>query len=142
MAKQFTKALVTKVNDDFTLEVAIASTPIKDRQGEVIKPTAWRLDNFKRNPVLQWAHDYSLPPIGKVVQIGVEGDRLLFKPQFAAHIDPFAEKIWRMFKEGYLNAFSVGFQPLMSKEGDSWTDVELLEISAVPVPANPDALVL
>jgi len=142
MTKQFAKGLVMKVNEDFTLEVAVASTGIKDRQGEIIEPTAWRLDNFKRNPVLQWAHDYRSLPIGRVEDIAIEETRLIFKPRFAADIDEFAKKVWQMYKGGFLNAFSVGFNPIKDKEGDKWTDVELLEISAVPVPANPEALVL
>jgi len=142
MIKQFLKGLVTKVNDDYTLEVAVASTGKKDRQGEIIEPTAWRLDNFKRNPVLQWAHNYSNLPIGKIEEISIIDDKLMFKPRFAAEIDEFAKKVWQMYKEGFLNAFSVGFNPLSELKDGKWTDVELLEISGVPVPANPDALVV
>lgn len=145
---QHAKAYVTKVNEkDFTLEVAVASDNSTDRQGEAIAPSAWRLENFKRNPVLLWAHDYGTPPIGKVTQIGVEGNQLLFKPQFAVNEYPFAKQMFDMFKAGFLNAFSVGFAPqkaaVMREDGvREWQDVELLEISAVPVPANANALVL
>jgi len=143
MSKQYLRGFVTKINDeDFTLEVAIASDGSKDRQGEIIDPNGWGLENFKRNPVLQWAHDYRTVPIGKVEEIKVVDGRLLFRPRFAAHIDEFAAKVWQMFKEGYLNAFSVGFQPIEAKKGDTYPKVELLEISAVPVPANPNALVM
>jgi len=143
MTKIYVKALVEKVNDaDGVLQVSIASTGATDRQGEIIDQGGWQLDNFRKNPVLMWAHNYDMPPIGKVEDIGVVEGRLMFKAKLATEISAFAKEIYQMFKEGYLNAFSVGFQPLERKDGDTFKSVELLEISAVPVPANPQALVM
>jgi len=56
--------------------------------------------------------------------------------------------LYRLNKEGYLNAWSIGFIPLqqVSKthdDGKSYNHIEeweLLEYSSVPVPANPDCL--
>ena len=120
MKKLFVKAYVEKVNtQEGILEVAIASDASVDRQGERILSTAWKLDNFKRNPVVQWAHNYSMPPIGKILDIQVVGERLLFKPKFAVEIDDFAKKIFQLYAGGYLNAFSVGFQPNKQKTRDA-----------------------
>jgi septin family protein len=55
--------------------------------------------------------------------------------------DEFARMIYDKYKNGFLNAFSIGFQAL-EKDGDTFTKSELLEISAVPVPANPEALTI
>ena len=41
----------------------IASTSDIDRDDEVIEVTGWDLKNFKKNPVIMWAHNYSNPPI-------------------------------------------------------------------------------
>ena len=98
-----------------------------------------------------WAHNSGLgearPPIGKVLKIWTEGKgkkaKLMFRPQFDM-ADEFARDIYRKFKDGFLNAFSVGFKPLeIDPTGEFlvYTKSELLEISAVPVPANQEALV-
>lgn len=146
MPKILTKAFVEKVNEeDGTLEAAVASTPVVDREGEVIEQEGWDLKEFKKNPSLLWMHNIrdDKPPIGKVVKLWIEGKgkraKLMFKSKFDLQ-DEFAAGIFRKFKEGFLNAFSVGFLPI-EQEGNIYKEQELLEISAVPVPANPDARV-
>ena len=46
-----------------------------------------------------------------------------------------------VYHEPVLNSFSVGFRPL-DTDGNRYTKQELLEISAVNVPANPEARVI
>jgi hypothetical protein len=38
----------------------IASTATLDRYHEVIEPTGWRLESYRRNPVFQNAHNYGV----------------------------------------------------------------------------------
>ena len=150
--KQYFKAYVEKVDEkeDGVISAAIATDGSIDRDGERIAPDGWDFTNFERNPVLLWAHDYRSEPIGKVLEIRQEGKRIIFKPQFAINISDKAKKIFEMYKTGFLNAFSVGFQPKewhmdQSENGQTvrvFDKTELLEISAVPVPANPNAVVL
>lgn len=139
----YTKAFVEKVNSDEegVLEAAVASTPIVDRQGEVIEVDGWETDKFLANPVMLWAHNLGemRPPIGKVTKVWRYGQKLMFGAKFDLQ-DDFAAAIFRKFKDGFLNAFSVGFMPL-ERDGNRFVKSELLEISAVPVPANPDAVV-
>jgi len=121
----------------------VASDETLDRAGDVILADAWQLDNFQKNPVLLWAHDYKTPPIGKVENIWVEDGKLRFRATFAD--TDFAREIGKLYADGYLNTFSVGFLPVEytpNKEtgGYIYKKVELLEISAVPVPANPNAV--
>ena len=138
---------------------AIASTETKDRLGDIIRAKGWQLKNFKKNPVLLWAHSYGYPPIGKVSQIKVEDEKLKFEAQFAnKETFPFADTVFNLYAEGFMNAFSVGFIALKAKPiekdededdddsgvwkrpGREFLKQELLEISAVPVPANFEAL--
>lgn len=151
MAKLYLKGLAEDINEkDGTLAVAVASDDSIDRDGEIVDPAGIDTKNFERNPVLLYAHDYRSDPIGKVLQITKEGNRMLFKPQFAVDINPKAKMYFEMFKAGILNAFSIGFIPKRwedrkNADGSSnrvFLETELLEISAVPVPANPQALVL
>lgn len=150
MKKLFAKGYVEKAEDNGVLQVAIASDNSVDRDGERIDANGWDFQNFEKNPVLLWAHDYREAPIGKVLEIMKDGNRILFKPQFAIDISEKAKQIFEMYKSGIMNAFSVGFIPREWKDEAgangrnvrTFTRTELLEISAVPVPANPNAVVL
>lgn len=141
MNKTYLKGLVEKVEEDGVLSVAVATDASEDRDGEIVNPQGIDLNAFQRNPVLLWAHDYRVPPIGKVLEIVKQDNRILFRPKFAIDISDHAKQIFALFKEGYLNAFSIGFMP-KERQGNIYTKSELLEISAVPVPANSNALVL
>lgn len=126
----------------------LGSTEARDRMDEVILTSGWDLKNYKKNPVFMWAHDYGSPPIGKALNVRKTEEGLRFRVKFASQeAYPFADTIFRLYEGGYLNAVSVGFQPLAHEEGDgekqprrTYTKAELLELSAVPVPANQDAL--
>lgn len=147
MTKLLAKAFVEKAEENGILEVAIASDGVVDRHGEVIDQAGWDFKNFKKNPVFLWSHNSGMgearPPIGKVKKLWFEGSgkkqRLMFQPQFDLE-DSFAKDIYRKYRDGFLNAFSVGFIPLEA-ENNTYTKSELLEISAVPIPANPNAIV-
>ncbi len=151
MRKQLT-AYVEKdsVKEDGTLAVCVATDSSVDRDGEIVDPAGLDFTNYLKNPVLLYAHDYRSDPIGKVLEIVRDGSRVLFKPQFAIDINPKAKMYHEMFKQGILNAFSIGFIAKEWNDRDNgngqktrvFVKSELLEISAVPVPANPQALVL
>lgn len=135
------KAYVEKA-DENSIRVAIASRETEDRDGDVLKISDWDLKNFKRNPVLLDMHladNSSTSVIGRVDRIWIDNRDLKFTPVFAVDENPRAKIIYDLYRGGYLRAFSVGFRPFKSKSGE--VKNELLEISAVPVPANQDALV-
>ena len=139
---------------DRTLEIA-GSTEDKDRLGDIIRASGWQLAHFKKNPVFMWAHRYNDPPIGKATKVWVDKEtkHLMFRVEFAGQeIYEFADTIFKLYKGGFLHATSVGFIPLDWEgkdeehpypkwEGNDFTKQELLELSAVPVPANANALV-
>jgi hypothetical protein len=121
---------------------AIASTAIVDRAGEVVDQATWDLNNFKNNPVIPWAHDYYQPPVGRAVEIGVIDGVLKFTYQAPPQgMYEFADLIWNFYRNQYMFAFSVGFLPA-EIDNNTFKECELLEISAVVVPANPQALML
>ena len=122
----------------------VASTSDVARDGMIVEAEGWQLDNFKRNPVFLWAHEYSSPPLGKVANVTVKGDQLIADVVFDQD-DPEAQRIERKYRSGFLNAVSVGFniidfQPTNGDVAPRATKTELLEISGVPVPADPGAL--
>lgn len=88
-----------------------------------------------------FGHDSYDLPIGKTVDIYTEGDKTYAVIEFAAAIYDKAATIWEMVKNGILRTVSVGFIN-EEYEGNELTKNELLEISIVPVPANPNAILL
>ena len=123
--------------------VGIASTETPDRDGEIIKQSGWDLTNFKANPVLLLFHNYQELPVGKITDLSIEDGQLKFKAVFSEATQK-AKEAYQLVKEGILNTFSVGFIPREwdKADGSVITKAELLEISLVPVPANPEAVVI
>ena len=128
--------------------VFVASTGEVDRHGDTVAPDGWRLDGYRENPVVLWAHDYRQPAIGRAGAVWSDGRALLARLEFAP--TEFAGQVENLYREGYQRGVSVGFRPLRFEErrdpvsgaflGIRFLEQELLEISAVPVPANGDAL--
>ena len=141
MDKHFTKATLAPGNGDFVSFVA--STAEEDRMGDVIRQDGWQLDRYKSNPVVLFGHDHE-KPIGRSHNVRVENGVLRADIEFAPEeVDPFAAKIGKMVKAGFLRAVSVGFKPIDMKpikSGYEFVKSELLEISVVSVPANASAL--
>lgn len=125
----------------------IASTDAEDRWGDSIEQV-WRLDAYRANPVVLYAHDSRALPIGGAENVRVEDGALRATLRFVdASVNPEAEKVWQSIQAGVLRAVSVGFIPhsyRWEKRDDReilvLSDNELVEISVVPVPANPEAL--
>lgn len=149
LIKTFTDVEKVISKDARTIDFVISTASI-DRDTDIIDPKGWVLDNYLKNPIVLWAHDSSLPPIGKSLRTVVEGGKLISTCKFAPkEISEFADMIFQMYLEGYMNAVSVGFRALeytYSEEdsrpwGMNFIRQELMEYSCVPVPSNPDALV-
>lgn len=126
----------------------IFSTETKDRHGDIVRVSGAQLKNFKKNPVYLWAHNNYIPAIGRVKSIKKEPSQLVGRTVFDDE-DEFAKLIESKFERGFLSASSIGFIPLEweeMKDKDGWVigyDIkkyDLLEVSAVPVPANFEAL--
>ena len=160
LEKMYTQATIEKgtFDEDERTFVAWASKPVLDRDGEIIASDAWNVDNFKSNPVILWAHNYDLPPVAKAIWTKTQKNGLKFMPQFAP--TERGVELFNLYRDGFLNTFSVGFIPKDFEEdeeetvefmgwfGDifekpvlTYTDVELLEISCVSVPSCAVALV-
>jgi HK97 family phage prohead protease len=139
----------------------VASDETPDRMGDVIRAKGWDLKNFLENPVLLWSHNSSEPPIGRVesAKRGKADDGrpalLTTSRFFDAEKSAFSDFIFRMVADGDLPAVSVGFRPIETKRPESeeqraemgvgawgvvYEKAELLELSVVTVPANPNAL--
>jgi HK97 family phage prohead protease len=151
MNKPF-RRLVQIADPDMQLDEAtgrasfIFNTEDVGRDGHIVRNAGIRLDGYKTNPVILWAHDDSAPPVGRAVDIQVGNPSSRVAVEFTpAEIYPFGAMIGRMVKARYLNAVSESWNPIKAKlraggEGYDFTEVDLLEISIVPVPALPQAI--
>ena len=83
-----------KIDPAKMLVRAVISTARPDRAGDVIVPGGLRnADEYLRNPVVLWAHQRSLPPIGTCERLTIEPDRIIAETKFSAS-SPFAGSIW------------------------------------------------
>lgn len=156
MTKPVLKALPAQlraVNDMQRTITFVASSEATDRYGDIVRVAGWNLSNYVKNPVFLWGHRSGDPAIGRTVQITkeVSPPALVQSVRFAGpDVYPFADTIYKLYSGGYLRAVSVGFmptesQPIINEEsgdmtGEEFTAQELFELSAVCVPANPEAL--
>lgn len=148
--KIHTKALLveTKTNEQgeevFWFQ---ASVNTADRENEIIEKDGWDFENYLKNPVFLTVHDYKKLPIGKTVALVPNDEGFLIGVVFDDQ-DPEALIVKGKYQRGFLNAVSVGFirkqvqGKLGGKQPMKTLKAELLEVSAVPVPGHPDALMI
>jgi hypothetical protein len=172
----------------------VASDETLDRYDEIILASGWRLENYRRNPVFQNAHQYGdiIFTLGRAliteVRCGtphseIRTPHLYQRVEFATAVNPMARIAYGLYQGRFLNAVSVGFIPLRWEDATGaehqvgravpsapppgsqhsalpegsfraphseirtgarrrYLEQELLEVSAVGIPANPSALAL
>lgn len=146
-----------------TLRVIFSSEAVDSYDEVVAQDWKGRIARFERNPVVLWNHNRfgflgwggdaaEVLPIGHASNWefdakGSEAD-ITFVDEKA---NPIAEMVYQGFKQGSIRAVSVGFFPhkVIEERDEDGTllsrtlqDNELFEISAVPLPANFEAVAL
>lgn len=133
------------------------SSEVVDRDGDILIAKGCDFENFKKNPQFLGFHNQHDYPLGIPKNWGVEGnavycdvyfptiDELSTRPQEASEKAKLVDFTYHCYKTGMLNAVSVGFiakdlEPNNATGGYIIKDWELLEFSAVAVPANQDAI--
>ncbi len=140
------KSIIGKLEKKADVYSIIASTGKVDRDNEIILPSAFKnlKEYLKKNPVILFAHDYWKPPIAKATKGKITDDALELGIEFAE--TELGKETQYLYNNGFMNSFSVGFIPKVwdvNSEGQRvYTDVELLEVSAVPVPSNSAATMI
>lgn len=148
---------VRSINEAERSVEVIASTDDVDSYGEILVQD-WDLSRYEKNPTVLWNHNAWGLPIGHAENVRVEklpgdvsvlgGGKLRAKLFFVdANANEMGERVWQGFLQKSIRAVSVGFQ---SKQGVT-RDIDgktvfvlsgnlLVEISAVTLPANPNAV--
>ena len=132
--------------ENMTVEVVMTTNSV-DRDRDVIETKGIDTTSFEENPVVLWAHDSRQPPIGVVTDLVKSDNMLTGTVKFADTLR--GQEIFKLYKDGIMKTWSIGFQGIdvdyrVDKDGDiegyNFKSSELLELSAVPVPANAEAL--
>ena len=140
----FTSTFKALEEDDGGVHICgMASTHDFDRAGDTIDATAWTkggLENFEKNPIILFNHDYN-KPIGRATGLKVTENGLELKAKISKSAP---DHVAQLVKEGILGAFSVGFRVkdadyLAETDGLKIKDAELFEVSVVSVPCNQAA---
>jgi hypothetical protein len=154
------RAVPADVDETRTVEFVI-SNETRDRHGTVLRAGGWKLDNYKRNPVVGYNHTLhggfftNASPddiIGKG-EVYQDGKNLIGRVTFEPpEMNPLAEKVFQKVKFGTLRTASVGFIPLGEGEYGKGKEArggeietlylpgqELIEWSIVHIPSNPRA---
>ena len=122
----------------------VASTEDSDRSWEIIKAAWWDYKNFMKNPVIIANHVYKIENIvGKATDIYVKDNQLIIEWIFS-EANPLGKLLADLYDEGMVKTVSVWFIPKGRDDGNKRiiTNAELLELSFVAVPCNPNALSL
>lgn len=157
-----------EATDDGTIEF-VASTPTVDRMGDSVDQQTWNTRAYKRNPVFLADHRGS-DVIGRSIKVGrttsEDGQpQLRIRVRFdESPLNPRGMLLAHQHREGFRSAVSVGFIPGETTNrtqlptdhplfvdgrstspwvaGNLYRHNDLLEVSSVGVPANPEALQL
>ena len=133
----------TRAAADGTTLSFVATTAGMKRDGLDILISGISTENFMRNPVFLWAHDYfgERLPIGKVTSIRPLKSKMKVRVEFDTE-DEFAMQVKSKFDRGFLNTVSIGWETLeFDRDTNTVLKSDLLDVSAVPVPGDPDALI-
>lgn len=152
------KAKIRAEDDEKRVIRFIASNERVDRAGDIIRVAGWRHADFDENGVFLSQHKSWEDPIGRTEVWKELGSKpaLMASVTFpTAEVSEEGDRVYRLYRGGFMRAVSVGFRPTktlivtdeeeradlgLGKYGVVFEEQELLELSAVSIPANPDAL--
>jgi len=100
-----------KLEDERAVVFRITA-PETDLRGDVVETKGADLSIYKKNPVFLWAHDHSIPAIGRAMwtKKGENNSEILSKVQFQ-DTTQLAKDVYELYRQGFLKACSIGFLP-------------------------------
>ncbi len=96
-------------------DVSILTDDTVDYDGESVDPSSVNWDEFKKNPVVAFAHNYNIPPVGRSLWQKMVGNQWKAKTQYATRPSDYPsgkeflpDTLYHMIKEGFLPGKSLG----------------------------------
>jgi HK97 family phage prohead protease len=148
LSRAYARLEVRDTSEDKRTFEGIATTPTTDRMGDVIDPLGAK---FKNPLPLLHQHD-SERPIGQVrfkraTPEGIEFTATIPKVTEPGPLKDRVDTAWGEIKAGLVRAVSIGFRILkdgvesLGDGGLRFTAIEIMELSAVTIPANAEATI-
>lgn len=148
-------------------DISLITTATADRDFEVMLPQGGDFRQYRKNPVVTFAHKYSELPVGRSLWLKRQKDNdpnrdgWLAKTRYSTRPEDweggwFPDAVWHLISSGELPGKSIGFIPTEVRPPDEkeirgrpeLTKIRtiiakwlVLEYAVAPVQANPDALV-
>lgn len=139
--------LEVKAIDDDKREISgVATTPEPDRSGDIVEPSGAK---FAPTVPLLWQHRHDMP-IGEAKLSAPSKSGIKFVATVAkiAEDGPLKEMVdmaWQAIKARLVKGVSIGFRSIahdyMSEGGIRFREYEIIELSAVTIPANAQATI-
>ena len=138
-----------KFNDAESSVESYITAETMDRDKDIVYRDGIDIKEYKNNPIVLFNHNYD-KIVGKNTRLTKktleDGSKALHGVTKFAPTE-FGQELYNLAKDGFLNAWSIGFIPTefetrSDDKGVGWNiyKSKLLEYSAVSVPSNPDAL--
>lgn len=148
MERAWSLLQVKDVADEQRIIRGIATTPTVDRMGDIVEPLGMQ----QRGAVkLHLYHRHDMPvglvQFGAPMKSGIPFEATIPDVQEAGTLRERVNEAWHSVKYKLLDAVSIGFSvledgaELMKSGGLRFTKWEMLELSLVGVPANPNAVI-
>ena len=157
----FVGGTVKEMSETDRTDISVITSDAVDRDREVMNVRGLNLDQFRKNPVVTWAHRYDMLPVGKCMWIKPEGSAVKAKTRYSTKPDGwgsewFPDAVWHMIQSGDLKGKSIG---CLRRKGHSPTpdeirarpdfaevrwiydEVILCEYAVATVQSNPEAVV-
>lgn len=102
------------INEEQGTVEFVASDETLDCYREIVRVNGWRFDHFKKNAPFVDSHDYSsiAKLLGQVTDWRVEKGQLVETVRYSREPGTLAEWAFKMVRDGFLKAVSVGFVPV------------------------------
>lgn len=137
---------IDETGDERTI-TGIASTPTQDRDSDIMDMSGAK---FALPIPLLWQHNHNMP-IGEVISAtvtdaGIEIVAKIAKIDEEGTLKGRIDEAWQSIKSGLVKCLSIGFRAmeynyLEDSYGLHIKEWEWYELSAVTIPANPDAVI-
>lgn len=132
------------LDESRTIKFIVSSESV-DRDGDIVRQAGMDLSTFQKNPIVLYNHNRN-SPIARASDMKIENGNMTMVVCFPEEgVSKLADEVFGLIKAGILNAVSIGFLPkeygwLEGGDVFEYKEVELLELSVVTIPANPDAV--
>lgn len=137
---------IKAVDDDKRIISGIATTPEPDRVGDIVEPLGAK---FADEIPFLWQHRHDSPigrtVLGKPTKAGIKFVSTIAKIAEPGPLKDMVDMAWQAIKAGLVRGVSIGFRSTahdyMSEGGIRFREYEIIELSAVTIPAQAQATI-